>query len=276
MRKLPVLVLFGCLLGLPAYAQTAAVPSHDDLPPAPAGYEWEPNPGLSDEFDGSALDSTKWNGNPTFWSGRPPSKFDGKNVSVSDGKLKLRSTPLVTDLSQVKDPMKDIWVASACVSSVGSSASYGYYEARIKASHVSLTSSFWFQGGGNEIDVVEQRGGATLDPGADMFMKMNTHKFLGDRDLSTPVNWKMPTSASADYHVYGVWWKDKRHATFFHDGKEVANVTFKADFTAPMTMFFDTEVFTWDGLPTLQSLRDDSKNTMLVDWVRSWTLKKGK
>jgi hypothetical protein len=37
-----------------------------------------------------------------------------------------------------------------------------------------------------------------------------------------------------------------------------------------MYLFFDTEVFTWYGLPTVASLKDPNLNTMLVDWVRAW------
>lgn len=29
--------------------------------------------------------------------------------------------------------------------------------------------------------------------------------------------------------------------------------------------FFDTELFTWDGLPTIESLKDPPRNTMRVE-----------
>ncbi len=38
--------------------------------------------------------------------------------------------------------------------------------------------------------------------------------------------------------------------------------------------FFDTELFTWDGLPTIESLKDPPRNTMRVEWVRAWKLMK--
>jgi hypothetical protein len=43
-------------------------------------------------------------------------------------------------------------------------------------------------------------------------------------------------------------------------------------FDRPQYMFFDTEVFTWHGWPRSENLMDESKNTMLVDWVRAWEL----
>lgn len=252
--------------------------SQSSRPPAPAGYQWQAVAGLSDEFNGTALDDSKWLPYLTYWKGRPPSQFDPKNVSVSGGTLKLRSTPLVESLSEVKEPGKDIWVAAACVSSKKPSASVGYYEARIKASRLSMTSSFWFQGKYSEIDVVEQLG----DPGKNAddknFMLMNTHSFRNgwDKDEATPVRWKMPRAAADAFHVYGVWWKDKDTVWFYHDGIKTAEVKTRCEFLEPMFLIFDTEVFTWSGLPTIESLKDPKRNTMEVDWVRSWKLVKAK
>ena len=78
--------------------------------------------------------------------------------------------------------------------------------------------------------------------------------------------------AADGYHTYGVWWRDKNAVWFFHDGQKVAEVAPGGDFAETMYLFFDTEVFTWYGLPTVASLKDASLDTMLVDWVRAWTL----
>jgi len=37
-------------------------------------------------------------------------------------------------------------------------------------------------------------------------------------------------------------------------------------------MFFDQEAFTWAGLPTVESLQDNTRNAMYVDWVHAWRL----
>ena len=73
-----------------------------------------------------------------------------------DGMLQLRSTVDEALRAQAKDLEKDVWVHAACISSQGPLARYGFYAARIKASRLSMTSSFWFQGKFSEIDVVEQ------------------------------------------------------------------------------------------------------------------------
>jgi beta-glucanase (GH16 family) len=243
-------------------------------PPAPAGYRWEPVPELSDEFEGAGLDASKWLPYQPYWEGRPPSRFATNNVMERDGRLELRSTALVTNLAQVRDPEKDIWVQSACVTSAKPIAGYGYYAARLKASRLPMTSAFWFQGKYSEIDVVEQVGASRKNPGQSKQMLMDTHFFQGGwgADKATPKKWTMPTAAADQFHVYGVWWKDKDSVWFYHDGKKVAEVKTAGEFLEPMYLFFDTEVFTWEGLPTVESLNNPKQNTMQVDWVRGWRL----
>ena len=57
---------------------------------------WVLNNTISDEFEGSSLDTNKWfiegqNGDYYIWKGRPPSQFVPHNVIVEDGILKLRT-----------------------------------------------------------------------------------------------------------------------------------------------------------------------------------------
>jgi beta-glucanase (GH16 family) len=243
-------------------------------PPAPAGSEWLAFPALTDEFNGKQLDVSKWRAGLTYWDGRPPSRYEPKNVSVAGGMLRLKSASLVRDLREVPDPVQDIWVSAACVSSRKPLATQGYYEARIRASNLSMTSSFWFQGKYSEIDVVEQLGAPFINPDDRHFMLMNTHWFKNgwDKDKATPERWRMPSPAAAGFHIYGVWWKDKDSVWFYHDGVKVAEMKPGGAFLEPMLMIFDTEVFTWSGLPTIASLEDASRNTMEVDWVRAWKL----
>ncbi len=243
-------------------------------PPPPAGYRWQAVPELSDEFSGARLDPKNWLNYHPYWKGREPSHFEPNNVSVFGGKLRLRSDTLLGDLSSVKDLEKDIWVRSACVASAAPIAGPGYYEARVQASSLSMTSSFWLQGKYSEIDVVEQLGGSLKNPDSDLWMLMNTHYFADgwEQDRATPTRWRMPYGAAEGYHVYGVWWKDKNTVLFYHNGSQVAEVKTGGAFSEPMYLFFDTEVFVWEGLPTLKTLQDAGRNTMSVDWVHAWQL----
>jgi beta-glucanase (GH16 family) len=254
--------------------QPQAMASPDTPPQAPEGYRWRAVPELTDEFNGVHLDASKWVPFQPYWEGRPPSRFVTNNVALRDGLLELRSTALVADLSQVKDREKDIWVGAACVASAKPIANYGYYAARVKASRLPMTSSFWFQGKYSEIDVVEEIGASLTHPEIGRQMLATTHFFAGgwDADKATSKKWTMPTGAADGFHVYGVWWKDKDTIWFYHDGQKVAEIKPDGEFSEPMYLFFDTEVFKWEGLPTLEQLNDPNRNTMQVDWVRAWNL----
>ena len=245
-----------------------------NLPEPPPGYKWMPLSELTDEFNGQSLDPEKWQNNHPYWDGRVPSQFDTQNVWVKDGTLHLQSTTDVDNISEIADPVQDVWVRSACVSSIEPTAFYGYYEARMQASKLSMTSSFWFQGKYSEIDVVEQLGAPKDHPDRSNHMLMNTHYYPDgwESDKKTPVTRYMDTGAANEFHVYGLWWKDDHTIWFYHNGEKVAEVKTGGAFLEPMYMFFDTEVFVWEGLPDVNALKDGEKNTMMVDWVRSWKL----
>jgi hypothetical protein len=144
----------------------------------------------------------------------------------------------------VQNPDTDLWVKSACVASKRSAASYGYYEARIKASALSMTSAFWFQGLYSEIDVVEELGRPIINPGDNMLMQMNTHYFAGGwaNDKATPKQWPMPTGAGQLPHVRSVLARQERVVVLPRRAK-AADVVAGGDFAETMYLFLDTEVF---------------------------------
>jgi beta-glucanase (GH16 family) len=267
--RFPTVISFVYLFSLLGAVEDGASP-----PVPPAGQRWVAIPALSDEFNATELDSTRWMPRHAYWKGREPSRFSEDNVSLGDGMLRLRSTADPGLLAQAKNPEKDVWVQAACISSQGPLAHYGYYAARIKASRLSMTSSFWLQGKFSEIDVVEQFGASARYPEKGRMMLSCTHYFPHGwaTDKAIPTTWEMPSGAADAFHVYGVWWKDPRTIWLYHDGNKVGEMIPPADFDEKFYVFFDTEVFTWHGLPTVESLNDPQRNTMLVDWVRSWRL----
>jgi hypothetical protein len=74
-------------------------------------------PQLTDEFNGKGVDTKKWPTHNPYWNSREPSRFEPDNVSVAGGRLRLRSDTLLTDLSTLKDPEKNVWVRSAYLAS---------------------------------------------------------------------------------------------------------------------------------------------------------------
>ncbi|MGD0537320.1 MAG: hypothetical protein ABSC03_06700 [Verrucomicrobiota bacterium] len=244
------------------------------LPTPPTGFKWAVFPNLTDEFNLTNLDMTKWTNLHPYWTGRAPSQFFATNVSLANGKLILRQNSLVTNLLQVADPNNDIWIGSACVAFRVPLATNGFYEAKIKVSTVCMANAFWFQGNSTEIDVIENFGWPINRPGDLQQMLMNTHYFPNgwNYDANTPTQWTMPTRGGDEYHIYGVWWKDANNVWMYHNGQRVATITTGGPFTVPQYMFFDQEAFTWEGLPTVESLQDRTRNAMYVDWVHAWRL----
>ena len=258
---------------LPAISELAS-PSGEMLPSPPPGYVWRSEPDLSDEFNEPQLDTNKWLPYFPNWMGRIPSCFERANVSVRDGKLEIKSTLIYSNTLSITNSMKEVWIDTGCVSSKSGSAFYGYYEARVKCSALSMSSVFWLQGHYSEIDVAEQFGASAKYPEKRMLMLTHTHYFKNGwtNDVSKGVSWEMPTDASSDYHVYGVWWKNKNTAWFYHNGCKVSVLHFGGTFQEPMHVYFDAEADFNAGLPSAESLNDSTKNTMYVDWVRSWSL----
>ena len=230
----------------------------------PAGSTWVPIPEVTDEFDGTALDGAKWQDFHSSWSGREPSAFYGPNVSVAAGNLKLQSTPDPSDANRIR---------AACVQSLARALPYGYYEARIKTSDISMTSSFWFQGKSSEMDVIENIGNPAKagEEHVAYQMNMNTHYFPHGwpTDQSNQKAHILTTRVADDYHIYAMEW-DADFIRYYLDGTKVYEQANNGRFTEGQTMFFDTEAFVWQGYPTHESLLDSAKNIMYVDWVRGW------
>ncbi|MFC2111709.1 family 16 glycosylhydrolase [Bacteroidota bacterium] len=247
-------------------------------PVPPEGKKWVPVEELSDEFNQESLDTEKWNDYHPGWAGRTPSNFLRENVWVSDGMLHLRSNSRVKSMDEVKDSIRDVWVNSAAVSSVKRLAEPGwYYETKMKASDISMTNSFWFRMGDySEIDVIEHMGHATNPdrPLTEFLYACNTHAYGSKRQegYSLGAHHYMATRGRDEFHVYGLWWKDPNTLWFYHNGVKVMEVTPSVPFEENLHMIWDTEVFRWHGLPTIEGLQDNSRNTMYVDFVRTFKL----
>ncbi len=156
----------------------AVAASADTPPEPPAGYRWVKNDAFSDEFNGTELDPTKWHDHNPRWKGRPPGKFMPESVSVADGCLRIRCTPLA-------EPIGDFTIACGAVQSKDTDALFGYYECRMKASSLTTSSTFWLNSHESkpirygeinlELDIQECIGNAKRWPSFSKRMHSNTH-----------------------------------------------------------------------------------------------------
>jgi len=274
-------------------------------PVPPSGKKWSPVYELSDEFNsnhnnqnGTGINLNKWHDIHPVWSGRAPSAYKLGNATQSGGFLKLKST-LKKHPSTVANRFKDIWVNAASVVSKKKIARPGYfYEARIKASSLSMTSSFWFRiGEFSEIDVIEIVGQPSGSNGSNpspstptkvmeklpTLYNSNTHYYGKHKGLKNLKATSVLQSNARDSFInYGFWWKSPNELLFYTN----------SDYTTPshkiiprvpldenLHLIFDTEVFPFAeagipsiGLPFPYKLNNNNKNTMYVDWLRTYKL----
>jgi beta-glucanase (GH16 family) len=258
----------------------------NSAPPAPPeGYAWVANDKFTDEFNGAELDSSKWYDHHPRWRGRPPAKFMPESVSVKDGTLQLKNGMLAA-------PQGPFTIAGGAVVSKSTEAFYGYYEVSMKASKISMSSTFWFSNDSRrsdplrsslELDVQEAVGAGKRHPERKHFMKSNTHFWVreGRRRFSrsVPGETRISPPAGEAFHVYGVWWVDANTIKFYHNDEHKFTIFPSTEyddtpFDRPMHMNLVTETYDWETPPTPEELADNSINTTYYDWVRSYVLVK--
>ncbi|MEM9830440.1 MAG: family 16 glycosylhydrolase [Bacteroidota bacterium] len=260
--------------------------SYAQTPPAPEGYEWVKNESFSDEFNGLSLDTTKWYDRSPYWvHGRPPATFRAYSVSVKDGNMQIKNSVLEGD--------EKYSIAGGAVASRSKDAYFGYYEVRMKASSISMSSTFWLKNKPEsddcpreqlELDIVEVVGMQKTGHDFRNVLHVNSHIFHTDCEGEKVVKSEGGTceispAANEAFHTYGCWWVDETTLKFYLDGEYQFTVnpsTYFRDkpFNRPMYMHMVTETYNWESPPTEEELNNDKINTTYYDWVRSYTLEK--
>ncbi len=238
--------------------------------------KWTAFEPLSDEFEGSSLDASKWlDHNPT-WFGRMPGRFMPENIEVRDGELQLtmrKESGLDTELPVPNaDEFRDY--TSAIVVSRQPTV-YGYFEIEAKPMASAGSSAFWLTGTAHdrqqngrfstEIDVFEI-GGKTV--GKETYYNMNLHVFQTPeekRHWNQGSTWKAPFKLIDDFHTYGLEWGPET-IRYFVDGHLVRELK-NTHCHSPMAVLFDSEtMFDWLGVPE----DADLPSTYRVKYIRTW------
>lgn len=277
-RALLLVGLAASLLAFPGGAHSSE--PHPASDPANVG-GWVLNRDLSDEFEGSELDSGKWLVQGTGgeyrsnFIGRAPSQFSTGNARVEGGKLKLR-TRWEPDFPFSEKPdadgRKHENITTAAVVSKRQ-FHYGYMEIKCKAADASITSSFWMTGHKSELDVFEFMGAPA----------QAKKKHLEREYMFTMIDWssrqlsrvwrgthQLQWRVADDFHVYGCEWGENELA-FYADGVRVGGVT-RAELgdrwvlKHPLWVWVDSETFPWHGLPKQEDLPVDFE----VEYIRVW------
>lgn len=272
--KLTILLMFSFLLTVTAQP-----------PKAPEGFKWVKNEKFSDEFNGKKLDSKKWYDRSPFWvDGRAPATFRAYSVSVKNGMLQIKNSVLEGDAKYN--------IAGGAVASVATDGYFGYYECRMKASGISMSSTFWMKNKPEskdcpfeqlELDIIEVVGMRKTGHDFNNVMHSNSHIFHTDCNGEKTVksaggNCPIIPAASEAFHTYGCWWENETTLHFYLDGEFKFTIHpskhFRdKPFNRPMYMHLVTETYNWETPPTPEELANDKINTTYYDWVRSYELK---
>jgi beta-glucanase (GH16 family) len=276
-------IFFGVLVGVSVFAAENQRPNSwvragelgpkpkyvtDEFPLSDQGNQghWKKYELMSDEFEGTELDSNKWYPKNPRWLGRQPAYFYPGNVSVGKGKLHLKMKK-----EEVPEMPKDKGYHTYTSAAVQSKTriKYGYFEVKCRPMKSHGSSSFWFYDNTpdlwTEIDVFEIGGAA---PGFEKKYNMNVHVFrtpAEKKHWSMHGEWVAPSNLADDYHVYGLEWnKDK--VKWYFDGVLVRWVE-NTHWHQPLTLNFDSETMPkWFGLPK----DSDLPSTYSIEYVRAW------
>lgn len=253
-------------------------------PQAPDGYTWKRIDELTDEFDGTKLNTEKWHDHNPKWAGRPPGKFMPSSLSVKDGHLHIQLKPLI--------PADGKFTIAAGTIQSKQKALYGYYECRMKASRLSASSNFWFvsdqiklpKGTMNQELIVQFTIGKSdqhkdhMKSNAMVAFKPTGAEAKREKAKKTD-RVKLGSSVADKFHTYGYWWVDANTLKFYVDGKYAYTIHpstkfHKRPFQYPHSINLVCETFDWQPLPTDEELTDETKNTAMFDYVRSYRLVK--
>lgn len=237
-------------------------------PPVEKGYTKV----FDDEFDGAALDESKWNFNypwGTLHNGR--ANMQPSQVTVADGVLTLKAEAKRTITepagkwnSQWKRYLAFDYTSGAINTKDKHSFKYGYFEGRFKVPKPdSSWPAFWMLQSGwpPELDVLEVVGERkryyyTYHYGADY----RQEKSFGSQYLySFPLD--------ADWHTYGVEWTPEQ-INFYFDDKQLRSFTNPEaiEQMGSMYLIINLQVGGWAPEPNAV----DYPALYQCDWVRVW------
>lgn len=229
---------------------------------------------LEDHFEGS-LNTALWN--TAIWYGDANNSPDTVTNWDHDngGNSLLRIWPALNGSSQ--------FVQRTLTTRGKFTATYGYFEARIKAPiGRGCFPAFWLFDENDdsvrwrEIDIFEcysggdsggwadgslhpQRYGATVHIGTSLY-NLNSYG---------PQKSDYGTDLSAAFHVYGCKWTGT-DITFYFDGVQVGSPVTAEHITTPMYILLDLWFGSASGTPNTGETPQGSSNSLEVDYVRVW------
>jgi len=246
----------GLAMSLTATAQTLG--RQDNLPPPPPGQSWQLT--WHDEFEGTALDETKWevpeNRRRDGWWSRRAVSLDGKGNLV---------------LSVLKEGDRYL---DACVRTRGKfEHAFGYYVARVQLQQQpGHWTAFWLYNHGVGKVGNEGRDGTEIDiyekPWLNDQVQHTLHWDGYGKDHKSAGHKSNNPGIPAGFHDFALWWKPEEYV-FYVDGREVWRTNAGGVCQVPLYLKLSDEIGKWAGDIAKAQLPDQC----LVDYVRVYDLK---
>ena len=194
----------------------------------------------ADEFDGNALDQTKWQGELSAIGTAPlcyHTNSKGENFYSHDSMMKVEDGYLTLSIQHVtgRDDLPDGWYCFDLNSAGLAEFTYGYFECRAKLSKSkSGNCAFWMNSAGSadysvppeeavEIDIFESMQYGRKYEGS---IERNMHYFYNDKHERLHARWfKVGGNPYEEFNTYGMKW-DEDGYTFYINGREANHTDF--------------------------------------------------
>jgi len=261
--------------------------------PAVPGKVWEKVNELSDEFNGTQIDESKWNITPDGhselnWAGRKPAMFRKESFSIGNGYLGIEAGKLPEPVTLSSGGKPDVYKYYGGILRSNITTSIGhYYECRMKMNKTEMGGGFWLChegtcGDKTEIDITESVGHLTEQTHEwaydwDQIMHSNAiHRKTScnpekrDQQKMTP-----PTKNSERFYTYGFYWKSATELMFYLDGEYVYTLTPPIPFDNDLFLQFSIEAYDWNPIPedggrVANAGKED--RTTLIDYIHVYKL----
>ncbi len=258
--------------------------------PRPSGSIWERVDNMTDEFEGSSLDTSKWQdepvGNDWVWIGRPPGLFKASNVRVDDGKMQVTVSKL--DAPQIINGSTYTHQGAIVRSKYPGQLGW-YFECKMKANKTVMSSTFWLMSKWDcekklELDIQECVGRTTDKTEEwgknwdEIYHSNAIHRTTTchpepERDQA---HVKTNVKNHERFFIYGAWWKSTTEVMFFLDGKYVYSLNPTVEWDMPGYIQMAIETYDWNPIPEdggIFETATEEERTTQYEWVRTWKLK---
>ncbi len=258
-----------------------------------------------DDFNGTTLNMANWSYRSDNSNGGELQKNRAENVSVANGNLLIKAEKLATPIQETKadNTIRKFPYAAGKIDSSGKVFyKYGRFEASIKMPKgKGVWPAFWTMGNGKgwpwggEIDIIELVGGEErssdgvyhsaihwCDPnaGAEAWIdeaQGGAHKAGSGGTYTLPDNDK-GKALGDEYQVYGMEW-DSRKISFYLNGCMFGRIDVAKDADPTKSVAFHIPHFVilnfaLGGWPPAPDATTVFPQTMKVDWVKIWQVKK--